>query len=115
MIKLYRGNDIYLSFQRKNESGVITTTPNEIYFTMKVNFDTHIPVLQKRMTAGEITKDSENKWIIHILPEDTAGLDFGKYVVDVKVENESGLEFTVVAPQAVELAEVVTHYNYNEG
>ena len=115
MIKLYRGNNIYLSFQRKNASGVITTTPQEIYFTFKKNCNNQVALFQKRMTAGEITLDSNNKWTIAISPADTANLDFGKYVCDVKVIDESGHEYTIVPPAVVELAEVATHYNYNEG
>ena len=114
-MKLYRGNNIYLSFTRSNASGVITTTPQEIFFTFKKSCDNQVAIFQKKMSDGEITIDAESKWTIAIQPSDTADLDFGNYVCDVKVIDETGQEFTIVPPTAIELAKTVTHYNYNEG
>lgn len=114
-MKLYRGNDIYLSFTRSNGNGTITTTPTEIYFTFKKFNSNQVALFQKTMTNGDITKGEQSVWTIHISPSDTANLDFGNYVCDVKVIDEQENEFTIVPPTPVELAEVTTHYNYNEG
>ena len=64
--------------------------------------------------AGEIYSEAVNP-ILTSEDGRIPTLFFDAAVVDVKVENEEGLEFTIVPPQTVELAEVVTHYNYNEG
>ncbi|MBQ9599831.1 MAG: hypothetical protein IJR33_08510 [Clostridia bacterium] len=119
MISIYRGNNSYLAFQRANEQGIITTMPNNIYFTFKKSFEDTDFLFQKRYkregeVTGEITVDSDSVWTVNILPQDTAVLEFGIYVCDVKVENESGLELTIVPPQKIRLAEVATHYNHNE-
>ena len=120
MISIYRGNHSFLGFQRADEQGnVISTTPNNIYFTFKRSFNDSGFLFQKRykrngFATGEITIDVDSVWTINILPEDTASLEFGTYVCDVKIENEEGLEITIVPPQKIKLSEVATHYNYNE-
>lgn len=46
---------------------------------------------------------------IHIKPEDTKNLAFGKYKYDVQLTTESGDVFTVIEPTVFELSQEVTY------
>lgn len=44
----------------------------------------------------------------HIEPQDTSGLEFGKYIYDVQLTTESGDVYTVIPPTSFELLKEVT-------
>lgn len=108
-MKVYKKTNNYFSFFRKNAAGeTILTSPKELYFSVKQNFESDEYVFQKKMTSGDIDMNKDGEWIISILPYDTENLAPGKYVCDVKVIDELGLQFIIVAPQVFEVLDVVT-------
>lgn len=108
-MKVYKNTHIYLNFTRRNyKDETITTTPREIYFSVKENYDDENYLIQKRMTEGDIVSRGNGEWQIRLIPRDTEKLPFGKYYCDVKVIDEYGLNFIVVAPQVFEILETVT-------
>lgn len=108
-MKVFKNTHNFLNFTRKNNNNEpITTTPTEIYFSVKENYDDERYLIQKTMTNGDIVSQGNGEWQIRLLPSDTAKLAFGKYYCDVKVIDEFGLNFIVVAPQVFEILDTVT-------
>ena len=62
---------------------------DEIYITFKKNHHKEEYLFQKKLSAGDIIKDEEGYYHSAILPEDTDGLDFGKYEFDIEIYNEN--------------------------
>ena len=109
MISVYRNTHKFLEFQRLDSNGKpIETTPQEIYFTVKAKTTDEVVLFQKKLTAGDFIYMGDGVWRVTILPQDTALLAFGTYKADVKIINETGLNFIVVAPTDFKVAEVVT-------
>lgn len=108
-MKVFKNTHIFLNFTRRNNNNeAITTTPREIYFSVKENYEDDKYLIQKTMTNGDIISNGNGEWQIRLLPSDTASLPFGKYYCDVKVIDEYGLNFIVVAPQVFEVLDTVT-------
>lgn len=108
-MKVYKKTNNYFSFIRKNSNGEpITTRPQELFFSVKESFESAEYLFQKKMTTGDITTNGEGEWQISVLPSDTEKLLPGKYVCDVKVIDENGLQFIIVAPLAFEVLDTVT-------
>ena len=90
-IHLTRGDTARLLIDRA--MNVITGTeyvftPEDVVsFTVKKTVFDALPLLQKKVPGGEQ---------IHIEPEDTAALAFGRYVYDVKITTADEDVYTVV-------------------
>lgn len=111
MIEIYQGNDKNFIFSRKNKDGeIITTVPQELYFTVRSNFQGNI-LFQKQLNNG-ITQKSDGSWNIRVDAENTKTLDIPstglKCVCDVKVFDENGEEMTIVKPQDFMILPVAT-------
>ena len=106
-ISLIRGETTIWKFQRKDSSGaVITDVPDEMYCSIKANYDDSDYVIQKSYTDGDITY-ADGWWTITLSASDTLGLNVGKYVVDVKLITSSEV-FYVVHPQTLSVLPCVT-------
>lgn len=109
MILVYKNTHKFLEFQRKSKGGKpIETTPQELFFTVKTKTTDETPLFQKKLSLGDFYYMGNGIWRVTILPEDTVNLPFGTYKADVKVIDESGLNFIVVPPTDFKVAEVVT-------
>lgn len=108
-MKVFKSTNNYFVFTRKDAIGnAITSKPQELIFSVKESFDAEDYIFQKKMTTGDITTQGNGEWQISIIPNDTINIPFGKYVCDVKVVDEYGLQFIIVAPQTFEVLDTVT-------
>ncbi len=108
-MKVYRNTNNYFVFSRISATGnPIVTRPQELFFSVKSSFEDEDYLFQKKMTTGDITTLGNGEWQISIIPRDTENITPGKYVCDVKVIDENGLQFIVVPPQPFEVLETVT-------
>lgn len=108
-MKVYRKTNNYFTFVRKDANNdPITARPQELIFSVKESFESEEYIFQKKMTSGDITTNGNGEWQISVLPSDTENLSPGKYVCDVKVFDENGLQFIIVAPQPFEVLDTVT-------
>lgn len=106
-VSLIRGETKVWKFQRKDGSGtVITTAPDEVYCTIKANYDDDDYLIQKTYGDGDITY-SDGWWFITLSAAETLALNPGKYVIDVKVITDSGATY-VVHPQTLAVIPNVT-------
>lgn len=106
-ISLIRGETKVWKFQRKDGSGqIITTMPDEVYCTIKANYDDDDYLIQKTYGDGDITY-SDGWWFITLSATETLTLNPGKYVIDVKVITDSGASY-VVHPQTLAVIPNVT-------
>lgn len=75
-----------------------------VCFTVREDAESAV-ALQKTVTAFD-----ENGWaVIAIRPEDTAGMDFGRYVYDIQLTRADGTVTTIVTIAAFTLTEEVTY------
>lgn len=108
-VSVFRNTHDFFEFNRTDALGKpIETTPQELYFTVKAKTSDEVVVFQKRLTAGDFVYMGDGVWRVTILPQDTANLAFGTYKCDVKVIDELGFNFIIVAPTDFKVAEVVT-------
>lgn len=106
-ISFIRGETKVWKFQRKDGSGqVITTNPNEIWCSIKANYDASDYLIQKTFSDGDITY-SDGWWYITLSSADTLSLSKGKYVIDVKVSSLSGESYPII-PQTLTVYPCVT-------
>ena len=85
-IELIRGDTLDLKFQRKlinNE--VITSVPDEMYFTVKNNYNEEDYLIQKRLGESITYNEEDNYYYFTIEPEDTDGLEYSSYVYDIEI------------------------------
>lgn len=68
-------------------------------FTIKKSVNDTNPLIHKKVQGGEI---------IHLLPEDTKSLSFGRYVYDVQLTLANGDIYTIIVPTVFEIAKEVT-------
>lgn len=109
MVSVFKNTHEFFEFQRRHADGTpIETTPRELFFSVKAKTSDEVVLFQKKLTAGEFIYMGNGVWRVTILPQDTANLAFGTYKADVKVIDESGLSFIIVAPTDFKVAEVVT-------
>lgn len=111
-INIIRGDTAKFKFQRRDKNNeIITTLPEKLYFTVKVDYSTEKYVLQKSLGNG-IEVDEDNWYHVTVQPEDTANLPYHQYVYDIEVVTE---EYTkTVAKGYLLLSEEVT-FKGNEG
>ena len=67
---------------------------DQMVFTIKKTEDALQPVF---------TKTVEKSQVINFEPQDTAQLDYGAYVYDIKVIMDDGKVFTVIGPAHIEI------------
>lgn len=98
---LTRGDNADLIVTIKDMSGNIYELQegDELVFTLKYNCVTPNILVQK-----DITIDST----IHILPEDTSGLNYGKYLFDVQLTTADDKIYTVIPPTVFVVSDEVT-------
>lgn len=114
MLSIYQGNDKIFRFFRKDYNGnIITSVPQALWFSVKDRYETERVLFQKNIGLG-IDQNEDGSWNIKIEPYDTAELKPGKYVCDVKIQDEAGNLFTIVKPQEFLIREVVTRVG-NQG
>jgi hypothetical protein len=106
-----RGDSFEKGFLLKNKKTgqPITENYDEIYFTVKKYHTDHEYLFQKRMTTGGIQSDGDGHYTLFILPEDTNGLSFGKY--DIDIELRKGELYKRTFSGTMELTKEVTHQN----
>ena len=86
-ITLPRGHSAWLKFQMfvkddddSEEEEYILRPGDVCYFGMKEDVDDDEPLILKRLDG----------YVLHLLPEDTEGLDFGTYTYDVNITYADG-------------------------
>jgi hypothetical protein len=108
MYSIYRGADKNFILPRVDIYGnLITTVPQNMWFTVKETDENISFVIQKTLGNG-ITQNTDGEWVITINSADTAELKPGKYVCDVKVKNENGKEYPIIKPQEFVILGAVT-------
>ena len=101
-IKLTRGDTARLTVPIVNlaNNGEYTMESGDIlYFTIKKTAKDSDFLFQKSVTGSNS---------IHIRPEDTADLSFGKYKYDDQLTTATGDVYTGIAPSAFEVMEEIT-------
>ena len=101
-IKLTRGDTARLTVPIINlaNNGEYTMESGDIlYFTVKKTAKDSDFLFQKSVTGSNS---------IHIKPEDTADLSFGKYKYDVQLTTATGDVYTVIEPSTFEVMEEIT-------
>lgn len=102
IIKLTRGDTARLTVPIINlaNNGEYTMESGDIlYFTVKKTAKDTDFLFQKSVTGSNS---------IHIKPEDTANLSFGKYKYDVQLTTATGDVYTVIEPSTFEVMEEIT-------
>lgn len=95
-----RGDTTPITFNVKDSNGNELTNFDEIYFTMKKNYNTGEMILQKRLTRGNITYE-DGQFNLILGHKDTANLNYGKYVYDIEVK--SGQYFKTICIGTIQL------------
>ena len=85
-IELTRGDTGAYKFQRIKNGEVIPTIADNIYFSIKKNFNVKETLLQK--TINDMTFDEDGTYHFLINPEDTNNLPYGDYVFDIEIVQE---------------------------
>lgn len=86
-IEFTRGDTCPLKFSLvDNEGNVLTlTASDELYFTVKDNFNTTTVKLQKTYGEGDITIEEDGSYKLIIESEDTNNWNYGSYVWDLEL------------------------------
>lgn len=100
-IRLTRGDTAYLTIPITTELGeeYVMQSGDTLTFSVKKNETMSEYLFQKKVTGSNE---------IHIEPNDTKSLPFGKYKYDVQIDLTSGDVFTVIEPSIFELMKEVT-------
>lgn len=100
-VSLTKGDTAYLKVDIKNDANgdvYEVRDGDTLTMTVKKDFNSN-PAFQKKISGGVE---------FHIKPQDTTGLDVGKYKYDVQLDTADGDVFTVIAPSTFEILEEVT-------
>lgn len=89
-IQLTRGDTARFTVSITNDEKQPYTIQEDdvMTFAVKSEYTDTTPAIQKKVTGGNL---------FHIEPNDTKGLDFGKYKYDVQLTTADGDNYTVVA------------------
>lgn len=99
-IMLTRGDTARLNVNINNDSQPYEiSADDELKMTVKRNVRDEDIGFQKVVKGGTL---------IHIKPEDTAGLGFGKYVYDIQLTTAAGDVYTIIGPETFELLQECT-------
>ena len=103
-----RGDTYKFRFQRKDASKhIIKTVANEVWFTVKENYETDEILFQKTLTKEDITFDEDFYYHIVIKPEDTKDLQYNTdYVCDIQVLK--GEDIKTIYKDTLKVTEEVT-------
>lgn len=84
ILSVIRGDTARWKFQRRDMNGdVILTQADELYFTVKKNYNTSDYILQK--TISDFIFDNDGTYHLILAAEDTELLKYGDYVFDIEV------------------------------
>ncbi len=87
----------------------ITNLVNNGEYVMSASDILHFTVKKSsKDDAFLFQRTSVGSNLIHIRPEDTGNLPFGKYKYDVEIDTESGDVYTVIEPTIFEIMEEIT-------
>ena len=85
-----RGDLYPVSFQiYETEDDITHIDFTQIYMTCKKSNKDRIPLFQKSLSSGSITKVSDGQYQFMIEPEDTNNLQFGEYDFDIELINDN--------------------------
>ncbi len=100
-IGLTRGDTARLTVSITNDAGEDYELQPEDTLTLSV---------KKAVTDAEyaLQKTIERTNIFYIEPQDTAGLEFGKYKYDVQLITANGEVYTIIEPSTFEILQEVT-------
>lgn len=86
-IEFTRGDTCPLKFSLvDNEGNILTlTSSDELFFTVKNNFNTTTNKLQKKYSTGDIVQEEDGSYKLIIEAEDTANWSYGSYVWDLEL------------------------------
>jgi hypothetical protein len=84
-IEFTRGDTCPLKFSLLDKEGntLTLTSPDELFFTVKNDFNTTTKKLQKKYSTGDITREEDGSYKLIIEPEDTDDWKYGSYVFDI--------------------------------
>ncbi len=99
-ISLTRGDTAYLNISVEIDGKPYDMQEGDaLTLSIKKSTSDEMPVVQKMITSGTT---------IHIEPQDTDDLAFGKYKYDVQLDKANGDVFTIIEPTAFVILEEVT-------
>lgn len=99
-IRLTRGDTARLTIDISDGETRYVIQPGDILrFSVKKSTNDSVYIFQKEL---------EGESLLHIKPEDTRDLSYGKYCYDVELTTESGDVFTVIEPSSFEVMREVT-------
>jgi hypothetical protein len=86
-IEFTRGDTCPLKFSLLDKDGnVLTlTSSDELFFTVKKDFNTTTTKLQKKFSTGDIVHEEDESYKLVIEPEDTDDWNYGSYVWDIEL------------------------------
>lgn len=103
VIKLTRGDTARFAVGIENEltgKDYELSDGDELIFSIKKTVHDTETLVKKICTGTDI---------VHIKPEDTSGLAFGKYKYDVQITTSDGDVYTIIEPTTFELLSEVTY------
>ena len=108
-MQIIRGDTKAFRFQIIDaNSQPVLTEMDEVYFTVKKNFNNNTAVFQ--ITKADMVFDEEGFYHATIVPNDTNGLAYGTYFFDIEYEN-AGAKHTPIVDKFVILPEVTFPIN----
>ena len=94
-ITMPRGDLRHVRFCILDTAGEISRREySEIYFTVKRDARDRTALFQRRLSDGGIVPDGDGYYHLSILPEDTDGLAYGRYVFDIELLDGDALKET---------------------
>lgn len=105
VIKLTRGDTAYIEVPIKVKLDDGTETTYEIADDDVLTFSVKKTVKDSELCIQKVCTGSN---IFHILPTDTEGYEFGKYLYDVQLKTAAGDVYTVVEPTLFQILQEVT-------
>ena len=84
-IEFPRGDTCPLKFTLEDKDGniLVLGSSDELFFTIKNNFNTNTVKLQKKYSTGDIVQEEDQSYKLIIEAEDTANWKYGSYVFDI--------------------------------
>lgn len=98
-IEVIRGDTMHFEVEIVDQKGEPYTlqSGDQLVFTVKKNTSTSLIILQKIISGGKLI----------ISHEDTASLDYGRYVYDIQLTQANGDVTTVIHPSPFDILEEV--------
>ena len=84
-ITLPRGDIKNINFSVNRKDGSKETDFDEIYFTVKKDFNQNEYLIQKRLSQSDITLGADNYYHFTLRSNDTDSLRYGNYVFDIEL------------------------------